>query len=90
MPKGIVALSAFKKSYFKHTLQLQIYLEGLWYPSPKKLYTLHGPMRRYPVKKNLIGSVVSEILRYKHLNTQTDILLLYYKDNKPIHLIFGI
>ena len=33
-------------------------------------------MRSYPVNENPIGSMVSEILRYK----QTHILLLYYKD----------
>ena len=32
-------------------------------------------MRSNPVKENLIGSLVSEIHRYK----QTNILLLYYK-----------
>ena len=41
-------------------------------------------MKIYPVKENPIGSAVSEILRYKHTNTQThrqpNILLLYYKD----------
>ena len=39
-------------------------------------------MRSYPVKENLNGSVVSEILRYKHTDkhTQTNILLLYCKD----------
>ena len=45
-------------------------------------------MRSYPVKENLISSAVSEILRHKQThkhtgkqrNTQTDILLLYYKD----------
>ena len=34
-------------------------------------------MSSYPVKENLIGSVVSKILWYKHTNTQTDILLNY-------------
>ena len=41
-------------------------------------------MRIYPVIENLIGSAVSEILRYKQTNTQTkrhkDILLLLYND----------
>ena len=39
-------------------------------------------MRSYHVKENLNGSVVSEILRYKHTDkhTQTNILLLYCKD----------
>ena len=37
-------------------------------------------MRSYPVKENPIGSAVSEIPRYKHSDTQTNILLLYYKD----------
>ena len=37
-------------------------------------------MRSYPVKENPIGSAVTEILRYKHTNTQTNILFLKYKD----------
>ena len=42
-------------------------------------------MRIYPVKENLIGSAVIEILRYKQTDRQTDrqkhILLLYNKDS---------
>ena len=37
-------------------------------------------MRSYPVKENPTGLAVSEILRYKHTNKQTHILLLKYKD----------
>ena len=37
-------------------------------------------MKSYPVKENPIGSALSEILRNKHTNTHTDILLLNYKD----------
>ena len=37
-------------------------------------------MRSYPVKENQIGLAVSEILLYKQTETQTNILLLYYKD----------
>ncbi len=37
-----------------------------------------GPMRSYSVKENPIGSAVSEILWQR----QTDILLLYYKDQR--------
>ena len=37
-------------------------------------------MRSYPLMENLIGPTVTEILGYKHTNTQTDILLHYYKD----------
>ena len=33
-------------------------------------------MRSHPVKEDPIGSAVSEILRYKHTDRQTDILLL--------------
>ena len=40
-------------------------------------------MRIYPVKENLIGSAVNEILRYKQTDRQTHILLLYYKDKQP-------
>ena len=29
-------------------------------------------MRIYPVKENTIGSAFSEILRYRHIDTQTD------------------
>ena len=39
-----------------------------------------GSMRSYPVRNNPIVSAVCEILRYKHTNRQTNILLLYYKD----------
>ena len=41
-------------------------------------------MRSYPVKENPIGSAVSEILWYKQTDTQTKILLLYYKDHKNL------
>ena len=37
-------------------------------------------MRSYTVNENLIGSVVSMILRYTHADRQTEILLIYYKD----------
>ena len=33
-------------------------------------------MKSYPVKVNIFGSAVSEILRYKQTNKQTDIVLL--------------
>ena len=36
------------------------------------LLTFPGPMKSYPVKENPIGSAVSEILPYKHTNTQTN------------------
>ena len=36
-------------------------------------------MRSYIVKKNYIGSVVSEILRYKQKRAKTDILLIFLK-----------
>ena len=39
-------------------------------PSPKIVLNLEGPFRSYPVKENLIGSAVSEILRDKHTKTQ--------------------
>ena len=38
-------------------------------------------MRSQPVKENPIGSAISKIRQYKHTNTQTNILLLYYKDS---------
>ena len=45
-------------------------------------------MRSYPVKENLIGSVVREILRYKHTHRQTDIILLNYKDYRfPLKIL---
>ena len=37
-------------------------------------------MRSYPVKEHPSGSAVSEILRYRQKDKQTDILLLHYKD----------
>ncbi len=38
-------------------------------PSPKIVINLTGHMRSYPVKENTIGSVVSEILWYRHKQT---------------------
>ena len=37
-------------------------------------------MRSYPVKDNPIDSAVSQILRYKQTNRQTDIILLCFID----------
>ena len=47
--------------------------------SPKIVTNLPITMRSYTVKENPIDSAVSEILRYKQTNKQTNILLLYYK-----------
>ena len=59
-----------------------ISLERVVVPSPPKIViTFPGSIRSYPVKDNYIGSAVSEILRYKQTEKQTNILLLYYKDN---------
>ena len=44
-------------------------------------------MQSYPVKENLIGSLVSEILRYKHTEKQSEILLLYHKDYKDDYVL---
>ena len=50
-------------------------------PSPKIVINLSGTYEIYPVKENLIGSAISEILRYKQTNRQTDrhISTLYYR-----------
>ena len=53
-------------------------LVGSWYPPPKIAINLP---RTYSVKENHIGSAVNEIPRYKQTQRQTNILLLYYKDN---------
>ena len=45
-------------------------------PFPKIVITFPGPMKSYPVKENPIGLAVSEILRYKRTDRQTDIVLL--------------
>ena len=39
-------------------------------------------MISYPIKENPIGSAVGKILRYRHTERQTYILLLYYKDKE--------
>ena len=44
-------------------------------PSPK---TFPGSMRSFPVKENLIGSAVREILRYKHTNIFKGKLFSYF------------
>ena len=44
-------------------------------------------MRSYPVKENLIGSSVSEILRYKQTDRQTDIVLLCIIDESKIYYL---
>ena len=46
-------------------------------PSPKIIINLPRTYISYSLKKNHTGSVVSEILQY----TQTEFLLLYYKDD---------
>ena len=43
-------------------------------------------MRSYTVKESTIGSAVSEILRYRQADRQTDILF-YYKDTSFPHVI---
>ena len=47
-------------------------------PSPKYIQTFPGPMRSYNVQENHIGSVVSEIIRYKQTDTYTLILVLLF------------
>ena len=49
-------------------------------------------MISYPVKKNLIGSAVSEILRYKQTHRQTSCYLLYIKPGEcgPFLLSFSL
>ena len=46
-------------------------------------------MRSNIVKENHIGSAVSEILWYTHTDTQTKILLLYYRMIKFYPIFFG-
>ena len=58
-------------------------LEG-WSTLPIYICIFPGHMISYPVKENPINSTVSEILRYKQTDIQTDILLLYY--NVSIYL----
>ena len=39
-------------------------------------------MESYIIKENNIGSAGSKILQYRRTDTQTEIILLYYKDGK--------
>ncbi len=41
-------------------------------PSPKIVINLPGTYRSYLVKENPIGSAVSDVLRYRQTNKQTD------------------
>ena len=47
-------------------------------------------MRSYPVKENHISSAISEILRYKVTDRQTNILLLYNKDLNILGSLQGV
>ena len=49
-------------------------------PPPKIVINLPRTHEKHPVKENPIGSAVSEILQYKYTNTQTNILLMFYKE----------
>ena len=47
-------------------------------------------MRSNPVKENHISSAISEILRYKVTDRQTNILLLYNKDLNILGSLQGV
>ena len=56
-------------------------LKGWRYPPQNGVTNLLGNSEKpLSVKENRISSMVSKILRYRHTDTQTEILLLYYKN----------
>ena len=56
-------------------------LRGWWYPPTKQLKTFPGTMKRCIVKKHHIGSMVGEILWYRH----TQILVFYILILAAVH-----
>ena len=65
-----------------------ISLNSWWY-SHSNWYKPSQDLGSYTVKQNHIGSVVSEILRYRQTNIQAEILLLLFKDILQIILKRG-